>query len=90
FVDREARADLDLGGCPVRAGETVRVALDGFTGMPDASRLRFFGAGPHLCLGRPLSLALMERISATLATIGTRVEVAEFRLRKDDVFAFPE
>ena len=90
FVDREAQADLDLGGCPIHAGETVRVALDGFQGMPDASRLRFFGAGRHLCLGRPLSLELMERISATLATVRTRVAVADFRLRKDDVFAFPE
>jgi hypothetical protein len=90
FVDREALVDLDLGHCPIKAGETVRVVLDGFQGMDEAWRMRFFGAGPHVCLGRPLSLLLMDRVSACLVTIETSVSVAQFRLRKDDVFAFPE
>lgn len=89
FVDRQATADLSLRGRAIGAGETVRVGLDGFQGMAEEWRHRFFGGGRHLCLGRPLTLALMERISAMLSTLDMRVEVTRFELRKDDVFAFP-
>jgi hypothetical protein len=90
YVDREALADREVDGSRVLAGETVRLALASLEGQGDATRQRFFGGGAHLCLGRPLSIALMERISGELATMPTRVSLRRFALRKDDVFAFPE
>jgi hypothetical protein len=89
-IRREALADAPLGDNGIRAGETVKVMLDSFQGMPDAWRQRFFGAGLHLCLGRPLSLAFLAQLSAFLGTLTTRVAVQDFRLRKDDVFSIPE
>ena len=90
YIDRMARADTRLGDRPVAAGEGVRCALASLEGGAEADRLRFFGAGPHVCLGRPLALELFAAISAHVAGLSVRVEILDYRLRRDDVFALPE
>ena len=81
YIDRIARAD----------GTVVRLRLDRFgqTGAP-RDRMRYFGAGAHTCLGRPVSLDLWRRLVLALGTSARRVRVVELALRRDDVFALPE
>jgi cytochrome P450 len=68
FTSRHALADLDLGGCQVRAGETVVAVLGAANRdpaqFPDPDRLDLarqpnrhvaFGGGIHFCLGAPLA-----------------------------------
>jgi pimeloyl-[acyl-carrier protein] synthase len=68
FTSRHALADLDLGGCRVRAGETVVAVLGAANRdpaqFPDPDRLDLarrpnrhvaFGGGIHFCLGAPLA-----------------------------------
>ena len=82
FVRREALEDLDCGGFPVRAGETVLVCVgaanrDGrrFRNAGDLDILRSdnphlaFGAGPHACLGANLARILMQRLVARLLEV---------------------
>jgi hypothetical protein len=70
-------------------GEELRCRLQSFEGAAPAERMRFFGAGSHVCLGRALSLDLFKLLSAHLLRLGTVVTVDTFVLRKDDVFAMP-
>jgi pimeloyl-[acyl-carrier protein] synthase len=83
FTSRHALADLEIGGCRVRAGETVLAVLGAANRdpvqFPDPDRLDLartpnrhvaFGGGIHFCLGAPL--ARMEAriaISALLARL---------------------
>jgi cytochrome P450 len=68
FMDRLAAEDLDLGGRPVRKGQSVYlmfgVANRDPAHFPDPDRLDVarspnrhlaFGQGPHFCLGAPLA-----------------------------------
>ncbi|MEO8243416.1 MAG: hypothetical protein ABI832_14005 [bacterium] len=80
YIDRELQAD---------PGQVARCQLRSMEGRPADERQRFFGAGPHVCLGRPLSMDLFQQCSAFLATLTTRIAIDSFQLRKDDVFALP-
>ena len=71
-------------------GEELRCRLQAFEGGEPADRLRFFGAGPHVCLGRVLALELFKHLSAHLARVTSQVQITDFHLRKDDVFAMPD
>ena len=90
YIDRQARCPADVGGAAVAPGDVVRCMLQSLEGADESARLRFFGAGAHLCLGRAVTLDLFEQIARHLATVQTRVTVTEFALRDDDVFACPE
>lgn len=81
YIDREAKADH---------GDVVRCRLQALEAAAPAERLRFFGAGPHVCLGRVLTLELFHQVSAHLSGLATSVRVDTFHLRKDDVFALPD
>lgn len=71
-------------------GEELRCRLAAFEGGDASDRMRFFGAGGHVCLGRALSLDLFKLLSAHLLQLKTSVTVETFHLRKDDVFAMPD
>jgi cytochrome P450 family 107 subfamily K polypeptide 1 len=77
---RVALKEMEIGGCPVHAGERVMVSLasadrdpakfanpDVFDiSRPDANRHVAFGKGIHVCLGAPLARAEGEIALATL------------------------
>jgi hypothetical protein len=78
-----------VSGRHVAPGETMRASLQLHeTGIGEA--LGFFGAGAHVCLGRTPALDLWREIGRYVTALPGRPEVLEFRLRKDDVFAYPE
>jgi hypothetical protein len=89
FIDRVAVAEGVVSGHSVTGGQSIRASLQLHeTGVGDA--LGFFGAGAHLCLGRTPALDLWREVGRYVTTLPGRPEVTDFRLRKDDVFAFPE
>lgn len=72
---RVATRDTEVGGCPVAAGDQVRIHWTGANrdpravGDPDGVRPErdsaanlVFGAGPHLCPGRLLSLLQLRAV----------------------------
>ena len=89
FIDRVAVADGVVSGGAVSTGQSIRASLQMHeTGLGEA--LGFFGAGAHLCLGRTPALDIWREVGRHVRTLPGRPEIVEFRLRKDDVFAFPE
>lgn len=75
---RIANRDIDIGACPVRAGESLSVSLAGANRDPDAypdpdrfdirradTHHQSFGGGRHLCLG-----AHLARVEAQEAILG--------------------
>ncbi len=83
FTSRHALADLDIGGCRVRVGESVVAVLGAANRdpaqFPDPDRLDLarapnrhvaFGGGIHFCLGAPLARTEARiAISALLARL---------------------
>jgi cytochrome P450 len=81
---RFATEDVELGGCPVQAGEIVFTALG--TEDPDGFRLEgepqqhAFGGGVHFCLG-----AALARREATIAVRALATRFPGLSLTSDDV-----
>lgn len=90
YIDRQARCPVRVDGADVARGEVLRCLLQSLEIEDEAARLRFFGAGMHVCLGRPVTLDLFEQVAARLSSLPVRVAVTELRLRDDDVFACPD
>lgn len=86
YIDRIARTAQP----GLATGEALRCDLTGWEAGAEADRLRFFGVGAHLCLGRALALDLFGALSDFLARQPGRVEVTCYRLREDDVFLCPD
>jgi cytochrome P450 len=69
FLFRSARADIELGGCPIHTGDHIMLGIGAANRdeqvYPDAETFRLdrsgepehlaFGSGPHLCLGNHLT-----------------------------------
>lgn len=90
YIDREAVADTAVSGRLVENGTVVRCMLDSLEGADDAARLRFFGHGAHLCLGRAAALDLFGVLAEHLAGLSARVRVLEVVPRDCDVFSIPD
>lgn len=90
YIDRLALRDVRVGDRAVAAGEVVRARLDRYEAAPAAARTAFFGAGAHLCLGRPLSLDLWAEIADQMRAATTAARLVAAPLRRDDVFHMPE
>ncbi|WP_342071600.1 hypothetical protein [Yoonia algicola] len=67
-----------------------KARLDVFENPEHAAlRNRFFGYGARLCLGRKLALNLWQHIQENIRDTRPAVSVADFALRKDDLFNVP-
>jgi cytochrome P450 len=90
---RIATVDVEIGGCPIRLGESVLVSLVAANRDPDVYREpdRFditregvhhhsFGGGVHFCLGAPLA-----RLEASLAIAEVLRRFPGLRLAEDAV-----
>ncbi len=83
FVERVAVAPVSVAGLELAPGDRVRLVLQTYALSPASEHHRFFGAGAHACLGRPLSLELWTTIVSHLVRMRTRVSVLNYRLPRD-------
>jgi len=89
YIDREALCPGEVEGAGHAAGAAFRACLGALEGGADRDRVRFWGFGAHLCLGRKMSLQVWQGITAELLRLAPRVRVLEYGLLRDDVFAIP-
>lgn len=88
-IGRIAQKDLSVAGCPVSKGALIECRLDTLANQPENDRRHFFGAGAHLCLGRPLTLSLMTMIADFLLQHDFGLQTYNFHLAENDVFDIP-
>jgi hypothetical protein len=90
FVERIAATPVSVAGLDLAEGDRVRIVLQTYGHSPPSEHHRYFGAGAHACLGRPLSLELWSTIVAGLSKLKSRVRVLDYRLPADSyVFNVP-
>jgi hypothetical protein len=91
YVERVAFADVTVDGELFASGSIIRAELADYETTADPRRrLGFFGAGPHVCLGRAATLETWGAIAAFLAKSTARPRVVAYAERRDDVFNIPE
>jgi cytochrome P450 len=92
FIERVVVTPFAAEGTCFAAGDRVRIFLQSFAYAADPkSRMTFFGAGAHACLGRPVSLDAWRAITAYLSQIPLRASVASYAVRTSDyVFTCPD
>jgi len=89
YIERQVYHPVRHGGLDLQPGQRVRLFLDAFEHADPPEPERFFGAGAHTCLGRPVSLQAWQAIVAFLGGLDSRVAVAHSVPRDDDIFAVP-
>lgn len=89
LVERVVTEPFEYEGIMLEKGARVRLMLQSFQYSPEA-RMRMFGAGIHVCLGRQMSLDVWSHITRLLSGIDARVRIVDYTLRDDDyVFTYP-
>jgi cytochrome P450/ferredoxin-NADP reductase len=94
---RTARADTEIGGCPVHRGERVLIPWVAANHDPavfanphevrldrDASRHLSFGIGAHRCAGAHLARAMFREMLTQVLT-----RIPDFRVLEDALVAYP-
>ena len=84
FVERIAAGPVTVGGMDLKQGDRVRVVLQTFVDAPPSQHHRLFGAGPHACLGRPLSVDLWAAMCRHLCLLDNRVRLLAYELPQDE------
>ncbi len=91
YIERVAVEPVTVAARALAPGDSLRAQLSEYEAAPDPrTRMSFFGAGAHLCLGRTMALDLWAALGAYLADGRERPRVVAYALRRDDVFAIPE
>ena len=88
YIERVAVEDVEIDGMTVRKGQRVRLMLDAtsYHVSGEESDL-LFGKGRHVCLGKPMTLAIWRSLIATLKTIPLRFTPGDMKIRTGD-YAF--
>ncbi len=88
FIERVAREDVEVNGMFVAQGQRVRLYLDATAYyVSGAEHDVLFGKGKHVCLGKPMSLAIWRSLTAALSAIPLHFTTGEMRMRAGD-YAF--
>lgn len=92
YVDRIVDTPFVLAGQKFVAGDRARIFLQTFAySAAPKSRRHFFGAGPHVCLGRPLAIEAWQEVSAFLGGVPLFADVISYAEKTDNyVFLCPE
>jgi len=92
FIERLVVIPFRLGKIAFNPGDRVRIFLQSFAAEPsDPSRSNFFGAGPHTCLGRSLSVEIWKGVASFLSEIPLFASVLSYAPRTSDyVFTCPD
>lgn len=92
YIERVAIEDIEVNGMAVTKGQRVRLFLDATTyhvSGEDADLL--FGKGRHLCLGKPMMLAIWRSLIKTLGALPLYFTTGDMKLRTGDyAFSYPE
>ena len=87
FVERVAMEDCVIDDLQIDKGSKWYLYLGSFE---NERRETFFGAGKHLCLGKPLSEKVWKVLTSALRRHGVIVDILEVSFRDFDyVFSFP-
>lgn len=90
FVDRIAKNNFELSGCPHHSGTRFRCVSFDET-YSDAENSDFlFGAGSHVCLGRPISLYIWRRLTCMLSATGKNIAARELKIATHEPFIMAE
>ncbi|WIM92752.1 cytochrome P450 [Actinoplanes oblitus] len=94
-LPRYISEDIEVAGCPIKAGTTVVVSMAAGnrdeSAYPDADRMRLdrhpnphlaFGAGPHSCLGQALA---RTELQVTLAVLLDRLPTLDLAVPADEL-----
>jgi cytochrome P450 len=91
FIERLVLETFNFGAHEFKRGDRVRIFLQSLAYDFTLSRSNFFGAGPHACLGRPLSIELWNGIATFLSGLPLRATVLSYAPRTSDyVFTCPD
>lgn len=84
FVERIATAPVQVGGVELKEGDRVRVVLQTFVDAPASQHHRLFGAGPHACVGRPLTVDLWSAMCRHMGQMDTRLKLLAYELPQNE------
>ncbi len=91
FVERIVDTPISAAGINFEPGMRLRIVLQTYSHSPPDTHHRFFGAGAHSCLGRPVSIDLWSAFVRQLAQNSTTVHVLSYELATDNyVFNVPK
>src|SRR6201999_4138679 len=90
FVERMADRDFIYRDVKFSKGDRIKIFLQTFAYGDPSQHHRFFGAGSHACLGRPLSMDLWAAMVEFLTASPLKVNPIEYISRPDSyVFHYP-
>jgi cytochrome P450 len=85
YVERNVTKDCAIRGFEFRAGDRVRLFMDGCPARGSMGKAApFFGKGRHLCLGQDLSQWSWRVLVKELARLRVRVRIIKTHTRKND------
>jgi cytochrome P450 len=88
FIERVALEDTEISGMAVAKGQRVRLYLDATTYHVSGEEADvLFGKGKHVCLGKPMSIAIWRSLIATLGSIPLHFTAGVMKMRTGD-YAF--
>jgi cytochrome P450 len=91
YVDRIAGSDIELRGVAFVKGQRVRLMLGDAEPDPNGARDLFFGAGRHLCLGKPMTEMIWTCLVRSLSRVQLRLTPQSLVMRRPDhVFRYPQ
>jgi hypothetical protein len=85
YIERVAKNSCTLAGESIEEGQRIRLYLDTFASGDSDDLDYFFGAGPHVCVGKAVSLQAWRILTESLSTIARRVQITRIRYRKSDL-----
>jgi len=89
FADRVSDKPVVVDGCPYSAGTVFRCVTFDPDYSPESNAQNLFGAGAHLCLGRPLSQYVWDQMVARLSKSQRRVNAGEIVVSDFDYYIAP-
>jgi hypothetical protein len=89
FADRMHAEPVVVSGCPYAAQTVFRCVTFDADYKPEENAKNLFGAGAHLCLGRPVSQYVWDRMVARLSLSQKRIKAGEIVVNDYEFYIAP-
>ena len=89
FVDRMHAEPVVVNGCPYAAQTVFRCITFDADYKPEENEKNLFGSGAHLCLGRPVSQYVWDRMVARLSLSQKRIKAGEIVVKDYEIYVAP-